>query len=360
MKKFYTSFVFTALASVALFGQPVITNATFTNNTTVLSYRNAGPLWLATFNPDAISGPNVIWNYPGFEVADLVTESFVPVNSTPLTYQFFFNNQFLYPNSFSNHALPIDASTAELPIPVATSDAYSFFRNAGNGYYATGFAATVEGFPLPLTVPYTTADKIFKFPLNYQDTNESNSSLSLAVPTFGYYGQDAIRNSVVDGWGTLQTPYGIYEVLRVRAERFITDTIYIEESATGQSIDRPIQIDYAWLSTSVPGPVMQASVIGGQVVSARILDGVGPTGISETALTGISVFPNPAVQYVNVYGLNRPSVIRVFCTDGKLVYSENTAGPLAQIEVQNLPIGMYMVQVINEGGSFTTRFVVAR
>jgi hypothetical protein len=277
-----------------------------------------------------------------------------------LTYQFFFNNPFVYPENVSNQALAIDGAAAELPIPVTASDAYSFFRNAGDGYYATGFAATVQDIPIPITVPYTTTDRVFQFPLNYEDTDQSNSSLSLAVPTFGYYGQDATRNSVVDGWGTLQTPYGTYEVLRVRAERIITDTIYIEESATGQSIERPLQIDYAWLSESVPGPVMQASTIGGQVVSARMLFGVGPLGIQDATLTGISVFPNPAVQYVNVDGLTKPSVIRVFCADGKLVYSENTTGPLAQIEVQYLPIGMYMVQVINEEGSFTTRFVVAR
>ncbi len=340
--------------------QPVITNATFTNSGTVLDYDTATPLWNATLNPEAIQGPNVTWDYSTFEIGALVNETYVAVSATPLSYQFFFNNQILYPNSFSNHALPVNIADLGLPIPIDVTDPYAFYRNSSGGYFATGYAATVDGFPFPLSIPYTEADRIYKFPVNYGESDATSSSFSITVPTFGYYGQDAVRNNSVDGWGTLITPNGTYEALRVRSERFITDTIYLEQEMTGQIIERPVQIDYAWLTVDVAGPVMQVTTIAGQVTTARILSGDGPNNVNQVQLQGISIFPNPSNGILHVGGLDRSSALRLYSAEGKMVLNKTTDSENFSLDISHLPAGMYILQVNNSSGSFTDRIVITK
>jgi len=79
------------------------------------------------------------------------------------------------------------------------------------------------------------------------------------------------------------------------------------------------------------------------------------TGIQEnTNAANVSVYPNPANDVVNVNSTEAISVIEVYNTLGELVYTQNftTASQThnTQVNLNNMPGGMYMVQVLTANG----------
>lgn len=78
-------------------------------------------------------------------------------------------------------------------------------------------------------------------------------------------------------------------------------------------------------------------------------------GIQENAeAANVSVYPNPATDVVNVNSTEAISVIEVYNTLGELVYSQNYTSASqthnTQINLNNMPGGMYMVQVLTANG----------
>ena len=79
--------------------------------------------------------------------------------------------------------------------------------------------------------------------------------------------------------------------------------------------------------------------------------------VRTTTLAQISVFPNPATNYVNVsLGGNTPSVVTVLLTSAagqRLAEKQATggAGTIVTLPVQNLASGLYIITVISPDGS---------
>jgi PKD repeat protein len=97
-------------------------------------------------------------------------------------------------------------------------------------------------------------DRIFKLPMNYQDS--WTDTFGLIFDQFGYrVAQHGRRTSTVDGYGTIKTPFGTFNCLRVKSvvhelDTFVFDTtFYIDNS----------RIEYSWLTNDakkVKIPVM--------------------------------------------------------------------------------------------------------
>ena len=293
MKIIFTTALFLGFTGFAC-AQLTIDGLNFTNAGTVLNYESASPAWSAGQNLLVVNGNNAVWNAADWVSITQNTETYVPISGMSSIIQIFFNNNFLYPATFSTHAIAVGAEIIDLPLPIEISDGYAYFKNNETGYYNTGTSFAVQGFPL--ITRNDIVERIYKFPMHFGDTDTSALSFVTSLPTFGAFGQNATRSSVVDGEGVLITPYGSYDVLRVRAERYITDTIYIDQLGGGQSISRPLQVDYAWISPEMQGPVLEMSVVENLVISARMLKEDGTVGIFENKNSGFAIYPNPAVD----------------------------------------------------------------
>lgn len=81
-------------------------------------------------------------------------------------------------------------------------------------------------------------------PLTSSSTNSSAYSFNIQIPTLGYYGRQAVRNDEVDGWGTLITPFGTFQTLRVRSELVYTDTLAIDQLGFGFQLPERSEIEY--------------------------------------------------------------------------------------------------------------------
>jgi len=252
-----------------------------------------------------VTGPNQVWDFsfltPDFQDVD----TFYSVSSTPLAYQFFFNNSILYPDYFSQHALKPIPNGGGGPGggPVSIEDAYNYFKVESGAYIQTGFGASINN--VPTSQQYSDRDFIYRFPMEYGNSDSGFASFLISIPTLGTFGQDINRVNEVDGWGTLITPFGSFQTLRVKTTLNITDTIFVAQFGFGSTFVRDEAYEYKWLALGGGTPMMQIDDFGGgggpganplnitYQDSVRIITG-GP----DPGLDQLTIFPNPMQDHL--------------------------------------------------------------
>lgn len=273
-----------------------------------------------------------------------------------------FDNPLTFPSPFNFIFNPINCSYGKdnyqltsLPIPGITLDAaYDFFKESSSQYKQVGAGYTISGIPLPFL--YTSSDIIYRFPLDYLNTDSSDYKFGLPIPSLAYYGQTGHRVNQVDGWGTLITPYGTFSTLRIYSTVAAVDTIYIDTIGIGSNIPRPLEYQFKWLATGKKVPVLEIDAvdIAGlmTVTNVQYIDtlqpGVPQVGIVENNFdnTSLSVYPNPSIDYfILEYHLNVSTSITISVKDilGKTVaniLNENRNRGTGQINVNAKELGL--------------------
>lgn len=327
--------------------QPVVDSGSYTNANTVLNVETPNPLWVAEQSLTAQTGPDQEWDATDWEPLQETVQSFYPTDEVPAAYQLFFNNEFLYPEYISTHGLLANFDAEQNPLPIQVDDPFTFFRTDATGYYSTGTAFSIEG--IPIVTQNDSIERILKFPLTFGDTDTSSIAYLTTVPLFGSFGQSGTRTSEVDGWGVLETPYGIYDVLRIRSEVLLTDTVYIEQTETGQVIERPLQVEYRWISPDIPGPLLTISVVENVTVSASLIREDGVLTTIQASKSGEPLFyPNPAAEVLSFNPDINLRSISIYDSTGKKVLGRSNIP--ANIDVGHLPRGLYIVLAKSENG----------
>ncbi len=212
-----------------------------------------------------------------------------------------------------------------IPLPgVSITSAYDFLKESNSSLKQIGAGYTINGAPIPFL--YTSADYIYRFPMNYANTDSCDYKYGLPIPTLGYYGQTGHRVNLVDGWGTLITPYGSYQTLRIKSKITAIDTIYSTNFGFGSYIPRPIKYEFKWLALGTKIPVLQidANVIGSNltITNVQYIDslhaGVPQVGISENSTSNfnLEVYPNPCIASFELqYNLVKSSSVKISISD---------------------------------------------
>lgn len=200
---------------------------------------------------------------------------------------------------------------------------------------------------------FTTPLTEISTPLNYLDTMESSASFLVPFATEDL--PDTIvallpiapdsfrvrininRLDVVDAWGSLQLPENSYEVLRQK--RLETATIRVDAKISflgwqdvtdvispllmGADFQQDSLLTYRFWSNEARDPVLICNTdsTGQNMASAQFRNSLLTTNASEEAqsLTSLSVFPNPAADFV-------------------------------QINIQGVPTGQYHIQFFQNNG----------
>jgi outer membrane protein assembly factor BamB len=69
----------------------------------------------------------------------------------------------------------------------------------------------------------------------------------------------------------------------------------------------------------------------------------GTTAIENISLQEYSVYPNPAINYLYIDGLNENADVAIYDLTGKLIY--NSELPNSQISVSNFHSGIYIMKI---------------
>jgi hypothetical protein len=322
----------------------------------ILRYRNTSGQGL-DLDLD-LSGQGVVWDFSALPLGTEGVDTLLPVSAVPFTYQFYFNNNFIYPQNVANYALR-GGALGGFNIPgFELEDPYEFYKTTNAGFRHVGFAAGLQG--IPLGVRRVPVDIILRFPLAFGNVDTSISRFGVNVPSLLYFGQDQTRISHVDGEGTLILPGNTYECLRVRATLSRTDTVHIEQFGFGFRFPEPPAVEYRWLAKGINQPVLTITTVGGVVTSTRFFHDPAPPALPGPTFV---VFPNPATDEIHV--------VTPFGYEGEWVVVDAIGremrppvrarpGELLRIGVEHLAAGAYTLRLMDGKERWSSRFVVQR
>jgi len=251
------------------------------------------------------TGANFTWDFSSLNGTTTAADTFIAVTATPLIYQLAFN-------------LPFDPNRANLASPqedvsfipnFPLTDITEFYRKQAASYAQCGFGATLSGIPIPLK--FNNLDVWYKFPLTAGSTKDSSMvSFSQGLSGFGHLSIERKRINEVDGWGTVITPAGSYNCLRIKSIVQENDSIYIDSLNFGFNLPRNYT-EYKWLANGKGIPVMQVSTINlvpvftwidtaasSNTLTAQIGPGLSICSGDQATLTATASGGNPPYFYL--------------------------------------------------------------
>ncbi|OQX76123.1 MAG: hypothetical protein B6D64_10420 [Bacteroidetes bacterium 4484_276] len=229
--------------------QITVTRNDMPNSGDVVQYRvapNAGGVGYS------LTGNNYTWDFSGLGTTVFDYEYFTSVSNTPLAYQAVFNMPPYNPAASiaSEEAIVFD----EFVPGISFDEYYDFFKETNGSYNYVGFGVIVNNIPVP--IKFNTPETIYSFPLTMGVSDSSESTRGQIIPEFGYYEIHRKRVNIVDGWGTLVTPNGTFQTIRVKSTVYSHDSIYINSSNQGYSINR-VETEYKWLGNGFGTPLLR-------------------------------------------------------------------------------------------------------
>ena len=95
------------------------------------------------------------------------------------------------------------------------------------------------------------------------------------------------------------------------------------------------------------------------IMHYNIKVGNGPIGVSETALSAVTLYPNPVSDVCRISGLSADvrTDIRIFNTFGQAVKEISTEKEEITIDMQGLKAGVYSVQLVQNGATVIKKFI---
>ncbi|MGI4759484.1 MAG: T9SS type A sorting domain-containing protein [Janthinobacterium lividum] len=269
-----------------------------------LRLSQASPALPTGVPPLSRAGANQTWNYAGLVATGQRVVRYNNVSTAAgALLQFTFNNAFFGPDTRATLVSPQGLPAAAGALPV--TDPLEFSAVSSADYRLVGYGGTLSGTAVPVTyASRTQQDVIYRFPLNYGGAADVSNSLlttPAALASSGYFSQRRQRTNQPDAWGTLTTPFGTFQALRVVTTLADHDSLALG-GAPGQGLTLPLVREYKWLAKGVHVPVLTittTAVAGNEVVtSVEYRDVfrrfVGLATHSAAAEAGLSAYPNPS------------------------------------------------------------------
>ncbi|MFT6166121.1 MAG: hypothetical protein ACJAV5_001306 [Vicingaceae bacterium] len=292
------------------------------------------------------NGANQTWNFNSLRPIGQTVQNFVSSSQTP------------YNTVPTSRIGLLFADTLSLG-PNSVTNVYNFVNSTSTDFSIDWRAATLPflGSAIPIQIPFQDRDEVFQFPLDYLDRDSSvyNFVFNNVFPPL-YYGSSGYRINEVDGWGTVSTPYGRFNTLRIITDMVSMDTI----SFSGQNISIPSHVrTYQWIANGERIPVMTVNglVIAGAFVpnsvefrdSARVITPLIPSIAIFTADTTV-VDLNDTLGFTNLSIGGLGLTHEWSFNPNNVVYrSGNSAS--RNIEVSFTDTGFYDVQLIVSAGT---------
>jgi len=301
------------------------------------------------------TGADVVWDFRDLQIGAEGADTLLPVSSTPTLYQFFFNNNFIFPQNAANYAVKGTGFGIQ---GFQLEDLYDFFKTTNAGFRNVGFGATLQG--IPLSTRRVPVDIIHRFPMEFGNVDTSRSAFNLSVPSLLYFGQDQVRANEVDGYGKLILPGNTFEVIRQKSVLARTDTIYIEQFGFGFRFPEPQAIEYRWMAKGMKAPVLSVTTVAGAITNVRFFYDPPPPIPPAPPLV---IFPNPTADDIS---LTLPEGY-----DGRFIIIDAAGremrppvlaqpGTIQRFGLENLASGAYTLQLVDGTYAWSARFVVRR
>lgn len=353
-RKIWSSIILVLIYALTL-AQTSINSTDFPGKGDTVRYSNSNQ-----FNLDFLaSGPNFYWNF-----ADLTANSQTLLNHGNVDLADFFTQSlfgsFVTPTYRASYYLP----ARELPLATLSGflnlpidEIYRFYRKTANEVTIIGLSIASGEFAVAKRSD--TIEVAYQFPMVYGQSYSSSGYVDLDLSAFAPFAlrQYRTRESEVDGWGTLITPYGSFDCLRIHHTINERDSIYIDFGIGPIWIPIPIPTihEYEWWTKQQKGPILKVkanAVFGSQITNEVMYrDNFRPelnVSLNSEALEAYILYPNPAQNFLRIKGVNQNSVIKIFDRLGKLVIDQMYNN---YVNIEKLETGTYFIQFQDEHGA---------
>jgi len=301
----------------------------------------------------ATTDTNYNWDFSQLIAASQRSERFMSVSSTPIIYNIVFYSK-------SNLASKRDDMSI---LNINITDGYNFFKNSTADYRQVGYGASVNGSPIP--VSFKSDDVLYRFPLVYGNVDSSDSEWEVNIPSLAYIDEKIHRVNTVDGWGTITTPYGTFQCVRLKSEVLQDDTIFYTSSGMGLRLPQTFT-EYIWLSKSLPFPILKASVpkFGGAATVEYCDSARQFVGIKQVSSENIKfeLYPNPSNSGFNIRVVTKtlqPAKLKITDMQGKLIYTMDFEGNLNKSFAKDyLNAGLYLIQIETKTTVVTKKLII--
>ncbi len=356
MKKNYLLIVSCLFAALTSAQSPItLGNANMPGSGDTLRYTN---ILLSSLGNYTQTGVNFNWNFGAVVATTQGVRSFKNAFQTP--YALFF----LALNEYGEKIQDTIAFG-----PVIITKYYNFYKKATspNAFIADGAGATFSNVPLPSY--YSDKDELYNFPMTYPKYD--STTFRFATPSTTLipirYSKSGSRVTVVDGWGTISTPYGTDNCLRLITTQYSMDSVKTSIGPISFPFGIPNNIrSYQWMTTSSKIPFLEitGSLIGGFFTPTQahyrgfqqVFTGLEP----QTGADVIQLYPNPVQDklWLSNKGANALTA-EIFDVQGRSVkkagFSIVAEGRF--IDLSDLEPGIYLVKTGSGEKAVTLKFI---
>jgi hypothetical protein len=372
-----SKFILWALYLLGLFTQSLAQNAPELSRTcapvtgdSLRYYIAPNPLSFASLLTQ--SGPARIWN-PGNTLLSEQGKVDLYQNATQTPYFLLFGN---YGRKIADSSSLFEflGLPSQLPIPgldtlnLPLTNLYDFYNLNNNRWAKTAQGIGLFGLPLPIF--YSDADEILNFPLRYNERDTSTFAFEINVPTLAQISRSGRRITHADAWGTLTTPYGTFNCLRVRSRTSIQDSIAISGSPP-IGLPSRTEIETSWYTNEGGnrGPILQIIERGvlffpPTVQEVRYRDRYrAPKPPPPPPLTdpgNVILYPNPCQSTLNLGLHPLDPCMRISFIDMQGQNVLDILNPGTKVEHLNLLLapGCYQVLVEAQYGNYSKRLLI--
>ncbi|MDH4474500.1 MAG: T9SS type A sorting domain-containing protein [Fluviicola sp.] len=309
------------------------------------------------------TGANYTWDFSGLTPTGQRFTNYKDISDASFLANLFFGQFGAVPYQASYFApttdLPLDQITSVLPITI--DDISLFSKSTPSALTMVGYEFQISGQGIP--AKSDTIETRYEFPLNYGDayTSRGYTDLDLNPIYDAKWIQHRYKESTVDGWGVITTPYGTFDALRIHHRVLENDSIYISLDTTGIWVGLPIPEahEYEWRAAEEKEAILRVktSVILGTetITSIEYRDTLNGLGLNEAELA-FSVFPNPATDELTVLSTETVQLITILNQQGQVVKTIELNGAQPVIPVSDLDAGIYHLVVTTASGKATKLF----
>ena len=190
------------------------------------------------------TGANQNWNFSNLRATGQGLDEFRSFIRTPyLFYSQFFGAIGLKTNDTLDFGV------------LSITNVHTFYRARSGSYTAEGTGFTTSG--IPLASDYSNSDRLYSFPLTYNDSDSDNFRVATTLPTLGTFIQQGSRNNKVDGWGTITTPFVNNQAcIRYSSDILETDSLITSFISFGFPLNRR---EIKWLAKGEPIPLLEVT-----------------------------------------------------------------------------------------------------
>jgi hypothetical protein len=222
---------------------------------------------------------------------------------------------------------------------------------------------------VPVPSYYSDKDELYNFPMTYPKYD--STTFKFTTTTGGFipisYSKVGYRVTVVDGWGTVTTPYGTENCLRLITTQYAVDSI--KNTIVPIPLGFPnYQRSYQWLTLSSKIPYLEitGSLIGNNFTPtlaryrgyAKEINTVGLTELKNKDV--LSLYPNPAKDILYLSGnVKKLDVYEVYDLSGKQILTAKSRllNKETFIDLTSLDKGIYLLKTDQDGEINYLKFI---